>query len=596
MVPQRRDEAGGPVDLRTLSENFCAGYLWPDPEWVEYHDTGFTYWHGRLEQRFTVEQVDEGVFAWRLDTPIVGEITDPQAAVGAVLTLNQFAAGWSFWLDAEARTVHALAAMTSPLDWNRWIVRFSEIAKLMAWFCEAAAEPLARRLGGVPLFSHPSGMQAPREIPDAVNYYPTAQRERPEWVLDPITGWFPPMEEIAGTFGERMEAAEVEADETTLRIVQPAEDGEGTVWELIAGFSEHRLLGVAWRSELALPQITPECVPIAALVATKALWDNPAANLMGSWVDEDGVLVYRQWCTSSELRNYGRIEEFDGTDDLLWSLTSPAADAAAWGVSLPDDADWPAIPVDPEQADELLAEVFSTLLAGSHPAFVAAQPPESKADRSLLWLDRAAVLLLCGWFNPVGPTLTTLEVSTAPLEDREQLVVYARHPLAPEYRVAAEVHSPEQVLAAIGAAVDSMVTTAPPNVVVLSGCPADLQPAVAQALRTAVERLVKETGVSLPGERAKVFRTLGDPWAFAGEEREEGSEKPVPPLESDDEFQEWLNAVSAPENVVSNMIHFGRAWDGSLNWLRSTGALERERFDIGPMLLLHSDVGLVQPG
>ncbi|MGQ0467397.1 MAG: hypothetical protein ACT4QG_19035 [Sporichthyaceae bacterium] len=582
--------------MRTLSENFCAGYLWPDPEWVEYRDTGFSYWHGRLEQRFTVEQVDEDVVAWRLDSPIVGEVTDPQAAVAAVLTLNQFSAGWSFWLDAEARSVHALAAMTSPLEWNRWIVRFSEIAKLMGWFCEAVAEPMARHLGGVPLFSHPIGMQAPREIPDAVNYYPTAQRERPEWVLDPITGWFPPMEEIAGTFGERMEAAEVEADESTLRIVQPDEDGEGTVWELLAGFSEHRLLGVAWRSELVLPQIAPEAVPIAALVATKAMYDAPAANLMGSWVSEEGVLLYRQWSTSSELRNYGRIEEFDGTDELLWTLTSPAADAAAWGASLAEDAEWPVIEIDQDKADELVGEVFAGLLSGSHPAFVAAQPPGSKADRSLLWLDRAAVLLLCGWFNPIGPTLSTLEVSTAPLEDREQLVVFARHPMLPEYRVAAQVHSSEQVLATLGAAVESMVTSAPPNVVVLSGCPPELQPAVVEALRTVVERLAKETGVSLLDERARVLRHLGDPWAFAGEEREEGSEQPVPPPASEDEFQEWLNAVTAPENVVSNMIHFGRAWDGSLNWLRSTDGLDRERLDIGPMLLLHSDVGLVQPG
>ena len=595
MVSRTSDEAGGPVDLRTLSENFCAGYLWPDPEWLEYHDTGFSYWHGRLEQRFTVEPVEDGAYAWRLDTPVVAEIADPQAAVAAILTLNQFAAGWSFWLDAEARSIHALAAMTSPLEWNRWIVRFSEIAKLMGWFCEAAAEPLARRLGGVPLFSHPAGMQAPREIPDAVNYYPTAQRERPEWVLDPVTGWFPPMEEIAGTFGERMEAAEVEADESTLRIVAPDEKGEGSAWELIAGFSEHRLLGVAWRSELVLPQIAAEAVPIAALVATKALYDAPTANLMGSWVDSDGVLVYRQWITSSELRNYGRIEEFDGTDELLWSLTSPAADAAAWGERLPD-AEWPAIEVDQDQADDLLAEVFATLLSGSHPAFVAARPPDSKADRSLLWLDRAAVLLLCGWFNPIGPTLSTLEVCTAPLADREQLVVFARHPLLPEYRVAAQVHSPEQVLAAVQAAVEEMVTTAPPNVVVLSGCPADLQPAVIEALRAAVERVAADTGVSLLEERAKVLRTLGDPWAFAGEEREEGSEKPVPPAASDDEFQEWLDAVTEPENVVSNMIHFGRAWDGSLNWLRSTGGLERGGFDIGPMLLLHSDVGLVESG
>ncbi len=589
---------GEVVDVRALAENFCAGYLWPDPDWVEFNDDGFSYWHGRLEQRFTLELLEDDVCAWRLDIPLLGSVADAHAAAAAALTLNQFTAGWSFWVDPTDQSLHALAAMTAPLEWNRWTIRFSEAAKLAGWFCEAAVEPLARKLNGIPLFTHPQDKSAPREVPDAVNYYPTAQRERPEWVLDPITGWFPSMEEIARGFGERMEAEEVEADDTTLRIVQADESGEGNVWELIAGFSEHRLLGVSWRSELVLPQIPAEAVPTAALVATKALWDAPGANLLGSWIDDEGVLVYRQWCTSSELRNHGRVEDFDGTDDLLWSLTSPAADAAAWGASLPDEADWPTIALDPDTAEDLLSEVFAALLTGSHASFVAARPENSKADRSLLWLDRAGVLLLCGWFNPIGPTLATLEVATSPLEDRESLVVYSRHPVLPEYRVAAEIGTSEQLQAALEDAVAAMVTVSPPNVVALSGCPEELQPAVIAALRSALERLAKEEPFSLAEERVKVLSTLGDPWAYAGEERDEDEKAAheVPPPDSDDEFTEWLAAVTAPENVVSNMIQFGRAWDGSLNYLRSTGNLDRSNFDIGPMLLVYSELGLVQPG
>lgn len=585
---------GEVVDIRTLAENFCAGYLWPDPEWVEFRDDGFSYWHGRLEQRFTIEFVEDEVCAWRMDMPLLGSVADPNAAAAAALTLNQFAAGWSFWVDPTDNSMHALAAMTAPLAWNRWTIRFSEIAKLAAWFCEAAVEPLARHLNGIPLFSHPQDKHAPREVPDAVNYYPTAQRERSEWVLDPITGFFPPMEEIAGSFGERMEAEEVEADDSTLRIVQPGESDEDSVWELIAGFSEHRLLGVGWRCELVLPQIPAEAVPTAALMATKALWDAPGASLLGAWVDDEGVLVYRQWCMSSELRNHGRTEPFDGTDDLLWSLTSPAADAAAWGMALPEEADWPRITLDPQSADDLLAEVFAGLVAGSHPAFAATRPADSQADRSLLWLDRSAVLLLCGWFNPVGPTLATLEIATSPLADQEQLLIYVRHPMLPEYRVVADVSSPEDVAGAMEDAVASMITTAAPNVVTVSGCPPDLQRAVVAALRAALDRLGKEHSVSLVEEREKVLSNLGDPWAFAGEERpEDDPPREVPPPSSDDEFTAWLDAVTDPENVISNMIQFGRAWDGSLNYLRSTGNLDRSNFDIGPMLLVYSDLGLV---
>ena len=584
------------MDVRTLAENFCAGYLWPDPEWVEFHDDGFSYWHGRLEQRFTVEPVDEEVCAWRMDIPLLGSVADPNAAAAAALTLNQFAAGWSFWVDPTNNSVRALAAMTAPLAWNRWTIRFSEVAKLAAWFCEAAVEPLARHLNGIPLFSHPLDQQAPREVPDAVSYYPTAQRERPEWVLDPITGFFPPMEEIARTFGERMEAPEVEADDSTLRIVQAGEtEDDDSAWELLAGFSEHRLLGVGWRCELVLPQIPAEAVPTAALMATKALWDAPGASLLGSWLDDEGVLVYRQWCMSSELRNHGRVEEFDGTDDLLWSLTSPAADAAAWGQALPEEADWPTITLNPDAEDELLADVFGGFMAGSHPAFVAGRPEGTKADRSLLWLDRSAVLLVCGWFNPIGPTLSTLEIATSPLDDQETLLVYARHPMLPEYQVVVEVSTAEQVAAALDEAVASMITVAPPNVITLSGCPAELQPAMVAALRGALERLGKEHAVSLAEERVKVLSTLGDPWAFAGEERDDDEQAPeVPAPGGADEFTEWLQAVTDPENVIANMIQFGRAWDGSLNYLRSTGNLDRENFDIGPMLLVYSDLGLIQ--
>jgi hypothetical protein len=583
------------VDIRTLAENFCAGYLWPDPEWVDFRDDGFSYWHGRLEQRFTIEAVDDEVCAWRMDMPLLGSVADPEAAAAAVLTLNQFAAGWSFWIDPTTRSVHALAAMTAPLSWNRWTIRFSEIAKLAAWFCEAAVEPLARHLNGIPLFSHPQDKQAPREIPDAVNYYPTAQRERSEWVLDPITGFFPPMEEIARSFGERMEAPEVEADDSTLRIVQGGDpDSDTNDWELVAGFSEHRLLGVGWRCELVLPRIPAEAVPTAALMATKALWDAPGASLLGSWVDDEGVLVYRQWAMASELRNHARAEHFDGTDELLWTLTSPAADAAAWGMALPEDTDWPTLTLDPDSGDEFLGEFFATLITGSHPAFAASRPADSRADRSLLWLDRSVVLLMCGWFNPIGPTVSTLEVASSPLEDQEKLVVYIRHPISPEYHVVADVSTPEQVLAVLDDAVASMISISPPNVVTISGCPPEVQPAITAALRSALERLNKDSPFSFPDERHKVLSNLGDPWAFAGEERpEDDPPREVPPPSSDDEFAEWFDAVTHPENVVSNMIHFGRAWDGSLNYLRSTGNLDRTNADIGPMLLVFSDLGLI---
>ncbi len=43
------------------------------------------------------------------------------------------------------------------------------------------------------------------------------------------------------------------------------------------------------------------------------------------------------------------------------------------------------------------------------------------------------------------------------------------------------------------------------------------------------------------------------------------------------------------------MSAFPDAWDGSLNFQRSAGSLDRGSFDLGPFLLTYSSIGMSEP-
>ena len=574
--------------LRDLEAHFCKVYLWPDEEWLEFTGDGFTYHPGRLAQNVTTRDLGDGRVSWRLDMPLVGGVEDEALAVEVCLALNAFACGWSFAYDRGGRSVHALAALAAPPEWDRHLLRLAQAAKLAGWFGESVVDALAHALGGTPLVSHPSTASGPRRTPDALTYLPTALRERPEWVFDPVPYTFGDLDAVAAFFADRsgvpLERAQVAGDEVRL-----ATSDHSAL--LVAGFDVHPLLGAGWRSDVRFTPVPDVAFPVAATAAAWSMFEDPGATLLGAWVTTPDGLAFRQWSLTTELRGFEQLPGWPGpVPEVLWSVTSTATDAVRWAGAgrLEHLLELTAAPDD---VDRAVATTLGALHAGIDEALATVPGrQDGRADRHLLWLDDGPILLLAGWFNPVGPTLSTLEHRRDPATGAGFLVAYTRHPMAPRYVVVARADTADDVRAALPYAMAEVLAGSPPNVMSVAACPDELRDAVLDAVRAAAHRQVAEAGTTFDDLRRHVLRTLGDPWGYAGEPRPEGHERAVP-HRVEGAYEAWLAAVCDDDNFAANVMQLPQAWDGSLNYQAAAGNLNRGVFDIGPFLLVHSDIG-----
>ena len=581
--------------LRDLEAQFCKVYLWPDDDWLEFTDTGFTYHPGRLAQHVTTQDLGDGRVKWRLDMPLVGGVEDEALAVEVCLALNAFACGWSFAYDRGARSVHALAALAAPPEWDRHLLRLAQAAKLAGWFGEAVVDALAAALGGTPLVSRPADAAAPRRTPDALTYLPTALRERPEWVFDPVPYTFGDLDALAAVFAERagVPAGRVQVTGDEIRIAAGADDGsaDDPAAELVAGFDVHPLLGTGWRSDVRFGRVPDPAFPVAATAAAWAMFEDPSATLLGGWVSTDEGFAFRQWSLTTELRGFEQLPGWPGpVPEILWGVTSTATDAVAWmhGGRLENLLELTAFPDDVDRAVAATLAALHAGVAGSLAEVPTRQ--DGRADRHLLWLDEGPTLLLAGWFNPIGPTVSTLELRRDPLTGQGLLVAYTRHPMAPRYVVVARAETADDVRAALPYAMAEVLAGSPPNVLSVAACPEDLRDAVLDAVRAAAHRQVADAGTTFDDLRRHILRTLADPWGYAGEPRPPGHERPVPQRDGD-AYAGWLAAVCDDDNFAANVMALPQAWDGSLNYQSAAGNLDRAAFDIGPFLLVHSDIG-----
>ena len=595
------DESGDEelTQRRDWVRYFCDGFLWPDADWLQDDERGFSYWPGRLGQHVAVDEIAGGHLKWRWRMPVVQGITRRDLAAWMCLRLNEFACGWSFVVDPADATLSAIAAVSAPIDWDRYLLRFANGAKLAGWFCDTIVDDLARVLGGTPAFSAPGGHDEPRVVPDALAYLPTAIRERPEWVFDPVPYRFGSLDDMArlfvGRMGDAADRSEVDDGGFTITTLRP--DGEHAASVLRAAFDVHRLLGSAWRTDVVLPLVPGGVHASAASVGAWRLYDDPVSSLLGAWVSDGDALVYRQWATTDELRSYEQLQSFGGhTADLLWSITSTSSDALAWAM----DADWEAVSGAPAPGDidATLGTVIGALGQGGRALTEIWRPHEDAADRRLLWWQQLAVLIVVGWFNPMGPTLSTLELRRDPTTGRVRLLWLMRHPFLPQYVDLGPCETDDELDEALRDGMDRLCQGNLPNVVSLAPCPGDLAERVHRAFQDAAADHVWDPGEGFAETAARIRDTLGQPWAYAGGQRDDRFDARIserPPIRDDAGFVEWLDIAVDELNFAANMSTFPDAWDGSLNFQRSAGTLDGGPFDLGPFLLTYSSIGRSEP-
>lgn len=591
-----------PTREQQLLAQYLRQYLWPDREWLEMNDQTAVYWQARLAQTTTVALLPDGRAKWRVRTVIVNDVAKPEDALQLCIALNAWAAGWSFAYNSEQRTVDALIAVCAPPEFDTFLLRLSEKAKSSAWMSDVIAERLADAVGGTPAFSHPEGQPRVRERFDGTYHYVETVRGRPEAVLDLTRHVYPATQEIAEGLSQMVglpaDAIETHGDEFRMPV-DVLERGE-QVW-LFGGFEQHPIVGASWRSAIALTEKFSTATAAEISAMTWSLFDAPQTSLLGGWTYRSGSLAFTQWNTMSEVRNQEQLASYDGRGiGDLWGFTSTLNDAmhALGSAALAGDppTDYDAV------AEERAAHVIDAIFEQARPAVQLSlrqgDTEPDQADRRLLWLDRDQIVAVAVWFNPMGPTVATIETCRLP-DGSRYLAYFRRHPFAPLYRVVGLVKRGPELQEAQRAATDLLISGTLPNVLAQWNAPDVTADEVPQMLRQRVLEISAETNRDLIAEATWIEATIGRPWEFVAhdqtvKQRIQAAVQGVSAADADTAFNAWWEQVSSVGNVVGNFLHLPDAWDGALNSQQGFGNLHL--FDVGPLLVTYSDIGTPHAG
>jgi hypothetical protein len=417
-------------------ESYVQRDLQADADWLEYGEgTSFVYWQARLAQTTSLEVLENDDLKFRVRTRVVDDVGDEALAKELCLVLNEYALGWSFAYDPEHHSVDAIAAVFAPLSPfpNDPMLRVSEAAKLSAWMSDVIAERLAKTVQGTAAFGHPVHQDAVRTTYDGSYYYAECLLGRPERVVDLTDDLYPPIETIAESL---IELAGADPDDLTIdRQVIDIDLTEGGRYRMSAYFAEHPLLGQCWRSYVSFNGTVAEYAVEAANALAWSLFDSGATTLLGGWTYKGATLAFEQWTTTSELRQIERATGFHGhrASELI-DRARPLSDAL-YAI----EVDWTPFKLESvlseDERDALGKKVIGAVADVAAPALAVEVTPRLPADRRLLWLKRRGAMAVATWFNPLGPTVATLEVCIDPETGHDYLVYFMRHPLAPDYRV-----------------------------------------------------------------------------------------------------------------------------------------------------------------
>jgi hypothetical protein len=580
-----------------ILRNYLQRYLQADDEWLEIAGSAATYWQARLAQTTTVEGLPDARVKFRVRTRIVEYVADADKAMQLCLALNWHAAGWSFAYDPESRTVDALAATCALPQWDTYLLRLSEKAKLSAWMADVIAERLAVAVGGVPAFSHPKSQSAVRSEFDANYHYAQAMRRRPEWVTDPTFYEYLPMQDVAQHIAKMVGAAESSVESNAVEFRFPLDDDRRDEPVMLVGaFGRHPIVGDSYRSALVLSGAPSAAASAEVSRMTWGLFNDPQASLLGGWSYHDGRLAFTQWNTMSEVRRQERLESWDGRGvGELWGFTCTLIDPlnalSRVGLTRRNESE---LPAELEgQAERVVAAITEQARAAVEIGLNQLGNGEETSDARLLWLERSRVIAMAVWFNPLEPMATTLEVCRLS-DDIEYLVVYRRHPFRPQYRIVGVVEPGMEITED---AASFFLPSPLPNALALWSNPKATADEVPEQLRRRVIDVAATAEQDLIAEAALVASTMGHPWELttrgsvvADAVRTAAKESAAKDPQAVDPFAQWWDVVSQYENVTTNFNCLPDAWDGALESQRAYG--EYDQFNVGPLVISYEAGGL----
>jgi hypothetical protein len=87
-------------------------------------------------------------------------------------------------------------------------------------------------------------------------------------------------------------------------------------------------------------------------------------------------------------------------------------------------------------------------------------------------------------------------------------------------------------------------------------------------------------------------QTKGRPWGYVSLDEHTGNDSPYRDLSVKGQYDAWWRIVSDPVTVFTIFRDLPWAWDGAINFQVSLGNADKGMFDMEPLVVVYSQMGL----
>lgn len=583
----------------------------PGP-WQGETEAGFWWIPHRLEHTIEVFTTDDGAVC-RSDFVLVTGIDDVDAALRACAIDNRRPVGGALWFDHDDATIHLTSSVR--LDPQRWFdahVFEYTVARLVG-ICEHRAPLLADAVGGrVAVAGHPRlGM---RDEPDQFVTEILLPTLAPEagtglwWSRTEVSSFSAALTHLLdGTGGatELVPDPSYRDDRTSARNLASAVwvDSDECSFHLGVDETHHPDLGFGLELLVAAHVRLDDAEPgaadrVANMLNAREARACRAPLAIGAWITSDGHLRRTTFVMGEVARTLQQLAApragetlavmvahlLDGLDPLRHGLEGDELFGVRW--SRPPHDPWGGIAEHNAPASLLCDDVGVTAaITAGVDCNVALEP--IPLDAGAWVLQRRLVIASMGTFNPMGPTVGTIELIVNETLERALIVERGRHPYAPFLRLRAVLdgdglvaleHFVEETVASLGWDGFDWFDIHHFGEAIERGlrrfaAASDLDVGAAGRALLATQdnpwlRIAGDVTLDAAGERGADGR--GGAGSGAGGSDGDGSELGGRDgAEDGDDVSLWIHALTAAPTIDAHLAFLRSAWEGAAAFARN---------------------------
>lgn len=549
--------------------------------WIVLHDTGGTWYPGRVAVDIRAEDRPEGPPALRVDTAVV-ESTAETADLRAHLNeLNVQACGWWWWFDpASHRVTCSMTVRADARAWW-WPSILHGLMPLYATAIESMADCLADRHGGVVRVAEHPVRGARPEVDGFITGIRESPKAGPREMRASVDLWLSTLD--LSRLHHALQALghdDVQVDWPLRAVVHDTAQQPRVVlrrhW--------HATLGWGWQLATLSGILangagsTADLHRVASLMNARQHGEADVHDRLGGWVAFEEIgLVHLTFVPALEIeRVIDSAEDTAGNvaalmmdvetrrSDLaaLFELARPSLEGPLTMFDVPEDETDDALRMSNLRAGPigwpyLDQRVQRRVLDGWN-----GEDPPGEEDADTWLLPRHVIIASFGVFNPMGPTVSSLEAAFVPGDGdggHWSLFWLLRHPSSPAITYLGSAPDPDGLQAII---VDSLAATDPDRSVLGSGPHwLDIHRLDAAVLEGARRFARAQPDTDWRTEALSLVVHSSDPWAqilqgVSGEELDW-------PTDLDD-VEGWLQAITDPDVIAGHQLFLRSAWAGAV--------------------------------